>query len=296
MALPEIPFVEIDFLEQARSRKTEQFKYKDNIDRYIQLLIDQTPELQNVFKQLKQDRSIDTAVGKQLDILGDIVGQSRIVADADLVAYFGFRNTFLAESLGDLNNPAVGGIFLSLGESPLGTRTLSDDAYRIFIKARIIKNNTRATPDEFLDMFKFVFNTENVFLQEIGNANIRVDLAGDIGTFEKIILRSAKEKGNILPVPIGVGFESAEYDPENFFSFLGVPGGRGFGSLEWISTYNGVHQHNASIFYDSERAMATEDVYSDMLDGTELLNGTDTLNGGAYITTRIVGGIFSSII
>ena len=294
--LPIAPFDFVDYLETANSRLTEQFQDKKLVNKYLQIIIEQSVEIQDVLKTLKQDRLLDTATGKQLDILGDIVGQSRIVADANLIAYFGFKNTFLAESFGDLNNPSVGGIFLSLGESELGTRTLTDDAYRIFIKARIFKNNSTATPEEFLDMLRFVFNPDGVRLQETGNASIRVDFGGQIGTFEKIILKAAKEVGNILPIPLGVGFESAEYDPEDFFAFDGVPGARGFGSLIWSHTYAGNVLHDNSVQYDAERIMLVENVYTDTLDGSEFLEGGDTLTGGTFVETRTVGGKFSSII
>jgi len=52
MAIPNVP--EVDYLEEARDRVTEQFKAKDIFDRYLQLLIDQQDSIQQVFKDLIQ--------------------------------------------------------------------------------------------------------------------------------------------------------------------------------------------------------------------------------------------------
>ena len=75
----------VDYLEEGRSRVTEQFKDKNVFDKYLQLLLGGKIELQEVFRQLMQERSIDTATGAQLDIIGDIVGQPRELIDLSLI-------------------------------------------------------------------------------------------------------------------------------------------------------------------------------------------------------------------
>ena len=85
------PFTEVQYLEEARDRVTEQFKDKTVFDKYLQLLIDQQDSIQQVFKDLIQKRSIDEATGATLDIIGEIVGQPRELISADLFNFFGFQ-------------------------------------------------------------------------------------------------------------------------------------------------------------------------------------------------------------
>src|SRR3990167_4906985 len=110
-----IPFDSEDYLETARSQITEQFKDKDILDRYLQLIIDQQYTIQEVFKDLLQKRSIDEATGATLDIIGEIVGQPRELISADLFDFFGFQGALKAGGYGDFGNPAVGSRWYDFG-------------------------------------------------------------------------------------------------------------------------------------------------------------------------------------
>ena len=114
-----VPFTEQEYLSEARSRTGEQFKNKEIIDRYIQLLIDQQTQIQSVFKDLIQKRSIDEATGATLDIIGEIVGQPRELISADLFNFFGFQGALKADTFGDFGSPATGSRFYDFG-TPLG--------------------------------------------------------------------------------------------------------------------------------------------------------------------------------
>ena len=67
----------VPYLDVARERKTFAFSDKVVFDKYLQLLLMGQIELQETLKDLMQLRSIDTAEGEQLDIIGRIVGQER---------------------------------------------------------------------------------------------------------------------------------------------------------------------------------------------------------------------------
>lgn len=82
----------IDYLAEARTRYTEQFRYDESgasapiFDKYVQLLLGGKVELQEVFRQLMQERSLDTAVGVNLDNIGEIVGQPRTLLSVDMLS------------------------------------------------------------------------------------------------------------------------------------------------------------------------------------------------------------------
>ena len=131
MANPD--FTSIDYLNEARERYTEAFKEKEVFDRYIQQVIEQQTQLQQVFKDLLQKRSIDTATGATLDIIGEIVGQPRELISADLFRFFGFEGVLQADAFGDGINSILGGKFYNFGDATGGNVLLDDETYRLFI-------------------------------------------------------------------------------------------------------------------------------------------------------------------
>ena len=233
------PFNIEEYLSEARSRVTEQFKDKVVFDKYIQLLVSVSEEQQLVLKDLMQKRSIDTAEGVQLDILGDIVGQPRTLIDTALLKYFAFDTYPDAQSFGDLNDNSLGGYFYSLGSSLSGNTLLNDEQYRLFIKAKIIKNKTTATPNDFLEFISFVFGTKLNNIITEGNAEFTVLVGKELNSFEKALLTYTSNIDGydvpFVPKPVGVKINYGQFPSDNFFGFTGVPGAKGYGDINDLS-------------------------------------------------------------
>lgn len=232
-------FVTEPYLEIARSRVTELFKEKPIFDKYLQLLINENIELQDVYKDLMQKRSIDTATGAQLDNIGNIVGQPRELIDTALLEYFAFDGYPNAMPYGDLNDGSLGGLYYSLDDPLAGNTLLNDEQYRLFIKAKIIKNSTNVTPNQFLDFMKFVFGVEvnNVIAE--GNAEFTILLGKNLSSFERVLLNyvsySNGYPSRFIPKPIGVKVNYGQFNADNFFGFQGAPEAKGYGDLNDLS-------------------------------------------------------------
>jgi hypothetical protein len=69
--------IKIDQIEQGQERLLDQFKGKPNIEGTLAAYTKQTNDLENTFFDLIGDRSLDTAIGYQLDVIGAIVGEAR---------------------------------------------------------------------------------------------------------------------------------------------------------------------------------------------------------------------------
>lgn len=234
------PFQSVDYLEEARGRVTEQFKNKIVFDRYLQLMVQSNIEIEEVFRQLMQERSIDTAVGAQLDIIGDIVGQDRTLLSVDVLDYFGFQGKVNAGSFGTLEDPTAGEIFFSLDSPVAGNVQLSDDVYRLFIKAKIAKNNTSATPEDTEQAIRMIFGVDKVQITE-GVANFTVLVGKKLSSMERELLNyvsySSGYPSRLIPKPIGVGVKFGQFDGNNFFGFAGVRDAKGFGTLISVADY-----------------------------------------------------------
>lgn len=228
-------FETVEYLEEARTRYTEIFKNKPMFDKFVQLMLHNSIDVQLALKDLMQKRSIDTAEGVQLDILGDIVGQPRVLIDTALLEYFAFDGVLDGKSYGDLNDSSVGGTWYSLGDPLAGNTLLNDEQYRLFIKAKILKNRTNATPNDFLNFISFVYGTTLNSVITEGDAEFTILVGKELNSFERALLTyTTNSEGYdvpFIPKPVGVRVNYGQFPGDNFFAFAGVPAAKGYGDV-----------------------------------------------------------------
>jgi hypothetical protein len=228
-----IPFTTVDYLSEARERVTEQFKDKSVFDKYLELLLYSQIEIQNTLKDLMQLRNIDTAVGAQLDVIGRIVGQERELIAADLYEFFGFVGALTAQPMGELGS-SEGGIFYTFGTPLGGNRTLDDETYRKFIKAKIFKNVTASTPEEFISVVNLIFDTDTTYITEGAEAEFTVYFGRPLSNLDKALLDyisyNQAYPTRMLPKTIGVKMN---------FNFDGIPSGAGGYGTGYGVSYGG---------------------------------------------------------
>lgn len=202
-----IPFTEVDFLEEAKARFTQQFKDKPVFEAYIKIVTDELEELQEVYKDLMQLRDLDNAVGTQLDNIGAIVGQPRVLVDFTLFPYFGFDGAPSAETFGTLSDSGVGGYFKSLTDPEGASFEVDDDTYRFLIRARITANKSNTTPQGVIDALNFILETDDCTLEETGNAHVIIKYTVTLTPLQDYFLRGLSSVGSIIPLPICVSYE-----------------------------------------------------------------------------------------
>lgn len=228
-----IPYTEKNYIEGAREKYTMAFSDKVVFDKFIQLVILEIQELQSALKDLTQLRTLEEARGVQLDIVGDILGQPRVLLDVDFLEFFGMEGNPRAHRLGDLFSNR-GGIFFDLDERLQGSVSLDDETYRIMLKAKIAKNTTRGTPEEMMWYLNFIFGTSASFTAE--SSAVVIALISDNLTPQQVMLlsyinRSGDYDVTLFPKPIGVRMEYGFYDPDQSFAFEDIPTAKGFGDL-----------------------------------------------------------------
>lgn len=202
----------VDYKQEARERVTSQFENKVVFNRYLELMLSESMELQEVYKQLKENRWIDTASGEMLDVIGRIVGQERLVNEASLDKYFTFLGVPFGKGYSDLLDRTAGGEYRDLNEKEEGVSVeLTDSEYRTFILTKIFKNNTNCTPNEFLEFFVFVLDAAEVRFEELGNAQVKATVIGSFTEFQESLLFYYKQGLGydlaFFPKPVGVGVE-----------------------------------------------------------------------------------------
>lgn len=211
----------------AVSRLATQYRESTNLISYIITLLTEANNLEQVFCDLLEQRWIDTAEGINLDIIGAIVGQSRIFINATSLEYFGFGLNPRSQSFGTLIDPGIGGRFKFIGEEIDGFRELIDEEYRLFIRARISRNSTSSTPEDIIAQIRFIFGPVLVLLTD-GDTEYTISIGRRLSLNEKVLLF----ENDIVPKTAGVkATYLSEFDSDDFFALGNVPGNGGFGSL-----------------------------------------------------------------
>jgi hypothetical protein len=194
----------IDFASLALSRLTQQYKSADKFVQLVQGLVDlvQT-EIDDPLENLITLYDIDIAEGDILDIIGEIVGQPRVIVDYDLLEFFGYDGALNAGTYGDANNPNVGARYLSSVEDVGGDKTLSDEEYRVFIRARILRNYSASTPEEIISAAKLILGVDWVHYIG-GTMKFSLQVPAPVDANDLALIQTY----DILPRPTGVSITS----------------------------------------------------------------------------------------
>lgn len=204
-----IPFETKDLTEEARSRYTQQFDYNTHpiFDNYITIVMDELQELQNLFKDLTQLRDLDNAVGAQLDLIGAIVGQPRLLVDFTLSPFFGFDGASNAQVFGTLSDPSVGGVWKSVSDKEGQDFLLDDDDYRFILRARIAANISNTSPQGVMDSVNYILQRTDTEIDEVQPAHVTITYYGTLTPLQEYFLRGLSSIGSIIPLPICVSYD-----------------------------------------------------------------------------------------
>ena len=124
----------------------------------------------------------------------------------------------------------------SAGDPTGGNYLLDDNTYRLFIKSKIIKNNTASTTEELIAFIQFIFGgTFPVYLVE-GGAKCLLFFGKELSQLEKNLLSYISYElgypSRLIPKTVGVLMEFATFDANNFFAYQGVPNAKGYASVD----------------------------------------------------------------
>ncbi|MCH4224537.1 MAG: DUF2612 domain-containing protein [Alcaligenes faecalis] len=119
-------------------------------------------------KALHDERWLDVAVGRQLDGIGQIVGQSREIENSVYVQFFGF-----------VGQPATVGFDLARirrehESETSGSSKFLDPEYRRILYWKIAVNNGHGTSPEMAAALKTIFDVSQVRIKDVGNAKLNI--------------------------------------------------------------------------------------------------------------------------
>lgn len=198
----------IDYQERADSRLTDLFRndpvYKGIQKSVVDILQEKQDEL---FALQEAVFNIDLSTGKNLDLIGQVVGQPRKLIGLDDNPYFGFDGAENAQTFGTVANPAVGGNFRSLINNPYSTtvRAVDDETYRKLLMARILSNKYDGTINATLDVINTISGTTTTKIEPTSESGVcEIIVTAPIDPLLNYFLSQRNRKNSLIPIPLGV--------------------------------------------------------------------------------------------
>jgi hypothetical protein len=164
---------------------TSQHKTKPNFIAWLSSALNMVNDNVVITNLIPTSFDVDTAIGMQLDTLGEIIGRSRT-----------------------LNFQPSG------GSSP----TLDDVNYRIALKAKISQNQWDGTTPQIYEIWNNLF--PNVTLSVVDNQNMTISVLLE-GQLEAVV-QEMLAAGYIVPKPVGVGLTIIEVTNISDTTYIGV--------------------------------------------------------------------------
>lgn len=197
---------------------TAQFANSARLESIVRALYPPMQMSQEALRQLLEERWLDTAVGEQLDGIGQIVGQSREIDETVYVPFFGFLGQPSVLGFGQArmrreNEPAISG----------STRLL-DAEYRKVLYWKIAVNNGHGTAPEIARALSFIFDAAMIRIRDVGNAKIIVWASRIPGPNDPLMVNPKRW----IPKAAGVGVQLVSGSTETPFGFANQ-GFYGFG-------------------------------------------------------------------
>ena len=201
---------EQDYKTTALSRLTDRHRSDETFLAILDTLVEIKSQRQQQYLAIADTfLDIDKSTGKNLDLIGKLIGEERTLVNFIDRAYFGFLGARLAEAY-DI------GYWYSLYKNKYGTlRTLSDEEYRRVLKARVVKNSSDSNRNSFLEVLNVLSgNTNSSVIESQNNTAITVNVE-DVDGLVSYYLSKYKSDRNLIPVPLGRRLNVNHVTPSN---------------------------------------------------------------------------------
>lgn len=152
-------------------------KYTDLITNYhsqkplfvnhIDLITRPLTDASNVMTSLITEFDIDEAIGVQLDILGKWIGRTRVVSQPISGIYFSFDTDSLGFDQGVWQGPY---------DPDAGFTNLSDETYRIILKAKIAINHWNGTNETLPGILDTALAGSGLTMQIVDNQDMTISV------------------------------------------------------------------------------------------------------------------------
>ncbi|EGD4871887.1 DUF2612 domain-containing protein [Escherichia coli] len=164
-------------------------------------------DVSDAMSRLIPDFDIDTAIGVQLDVVGEWVGRSRRVATPVTGIYFSWDTERVGWDQGIWQGPY---------DPNDGFIDLSDEIYRLMLKVKVAINNWDGQNDSLPSILDAALAGSGIRMTIVDNQDMSISIwiLGDpsvsLSEIDRLILDSAVNKGPFIALP--AGYVPSRYD------------------------------------------------------------------------------------
>lgn len=211
------------YLQRVPSEHRDKPKFVET----LRSLLGPVLELQTLMERIPFDYDLDSAVGKQLDVVGEWVGRNRYVSIPIEGVFFTFDDTAITGY--------DRGVWCGEYDATSGMTKLDDDSYRFLLKLQILANVWDGTPEKFYSGVRSLFNgTLSVVIEDHQDMTISIGVVGKaLSSAQRALFLQQIAPFKPAGVRINV-FMLTQYDDVPIFSFdMNTPLLQGFDTSGW---------------------------------------------------------------
>ena len=201
-----------------------QLRESPNYIEVIRLLAEDFDEASDIYDYIAKNINVLNARGVWLDLIGDIVGLSRVFEKEIQPVFFGFDD-----------QPNTTGFerarFREPGDKTTASSVLSDEDYRVVIIGKIARNYGDVSEIGVATSVLNMTQADNVLVYQDGPATFSVYVIGLISDNIKSILTGT----DLIPRPAGVKANLFFSGDADIFGFADQLGMKGFGVGHFIN-------------------------------------------------------------
>jgi len=207
------------------SRRATQYYESTKFIAFLRAILAYNDTLEKTLDDVSKITDIDTATGVNLDVIGYIVGISRIIPSSLALSFFGFSDSVpVGIVFGEDGDLSKGARFREEGESSTASTVLNDIEYRQLIRAKIIKNHSKGTGEDLIAGLRYLFGTDTIIIDDNLDMTFDIAIGRNLTFAEKALLNL-----DILPRPMGVRINQKEtFVINNHFGFSDQAGALSF--------------------------------------------------------------------
>lgn len=194
-----------------------QLRDSPNYVEVIRLLAEDFDEASDIYDYIAKNINIMNADGVWLDLIGDIVGASRVFDKEIQPTYFGFSDQSHTTGFGQAR-------FREPNDKTTASSILNDDDYRVVIIGQIARNYGDVSEVGVATSVLNMTQADNVLVYQSGPATFSVYVIGLISDNIKSILTGT----DIIPRAAGVKMNLFFSGDDNIFGFADQLGIKGF--------------------------------------------------------------------
>lgn len=219
-----------NFDQETQDFLVTQYQNSEIMRAFLKVFTDALQETEGVMQDLLNKRLLDVAIGDQLTIIGDIVGQQRFRILTNTAGFFGFVDLYWLGYIGfhDID----GGEWLPDDGSEY--TDLTDDEYRRFIRAKIFKNQSKFSLPEMETLAQLAMIDPLAFASEPQPLLTDICFGRVLEGWEIALLQTtftSDTNKRIIPPPMGTRVTFCYYPTGHPFGFVDL-GYTGFADID----------------------------------------------------------------